>query len=111
LLVMQSSDDELYSRFLRLLIESDDEDIHQNNSDESEEEIHSINYESDEEQCESDTDSVESWKSQCQIHDSWNFQGSHKIDATVLDCQTPSEFYKLFLNKDILALIVEETNK
>ena len=107
---MESSDNELNSSFLRLLLESD-EDTQQDNSEESEEEIRSINDESEEEELESDTDSVESWKSESQIHDPWNFQGKHEIDASVLVCRTPSEFYKLFLNGDILALIVEETNR
>ncbi|XGW14066.1 hypothetical protein V3C99_000398, partial [Haemonchus contortus] len=75
-----------------------DEVLRRTESDESEEE-------------DSDNESTSSWSSDTSPHDPWIFSGSCFPDDEVPSCQEPIDFFELFLNDEILDLIVKGTNR
>ncbi|XGW33830.1 hypothetical protein V3C99_017916 [Haemonchus contortus] len=95
--------------FDALLIASDEEE-QGTTEDEVDEVLRRTESDGSEEE-DSDDESTSSWSSDISPHDPWIFSGSCGPDDEVLSCQEPIDFFELFLNDEILDLIVKETNR
>ncbi|XGW33875.1 hypothetical protein V3C99_017952 [Haemonchus contortus] len=95
--------------FDALLIASDEEE-QGTTEDEVDEVLRRTESDGSEEE-DSDNESTSSWSSDISPHDPWIFSGSCGPDDEVLSCQEPIDFFELFLNDEILDLIVKETKR
>jgi hypothetical protein len=108
--------EELTVGFDRLLTESGDEEEADEHDDSARHlvEVDDSSEEDEEEENddEEDDDDSDSWSDTVTVHDSWNFDDSWGTDPRILaGCYDPIDFYCLFLNADVLNLIVDETNR
>ena len=100
--------------FSKLLLDSDSEDLSDVNDDIQDALVFRDERESDSESDRSaisNTVSEESWISDCEPSDRFKFTEQTGPTTEVFLCEEPIDFYELFLNKEILDLIVEETNR
>lgn len=57
-------------------------------------------------------DEVDDWFDELQVHVWWRFDDAQGINEGVrIGCQDPIDFFQLFLNDELVSLIVDETNR
>lgn len=97
----------------RFLIESEDEET---DTECGEEDIHElvvsfVEDSSDDEGCDL-KDAADEWCGNIVVRNRWAFSDSYGVHETILNnCKEPIDFYKLFLNDEVLELIVRESNR
>ena len=109
----ENDESELDRRFTRLLMESEDEED-QNDADGDEHTlVMPVDEDDSSESEESDVEDIneESWESEFEAYDRWNFNEDSGCHDDVLKCVEPIDYYQLFLNDEVLEIMVTETNR
>lgn len=102
--------DELEHNFEKFLIESDDEHPGAEESDQNEE-LSLSEYSTDDEQEEENVNRT-FWSGDIEANDNWSFDDECGFNTKFLEgCFEPIDFFELFFNRDIIGLIVVETNR
>ncbi|KIH44232.1 hypothetical protein ANCDUO_25748, partial [Ancylostoma duodenale] len=107
------SSEGLEQNFEKWLTISDEEGENTNDTMEADALLTHKDGESDSENEDSDSSSSddEMWTSDAEVRDPWVFSSQSGPSGEVFNCRTPIEFFELYLNDDVLALRVEETNR
>ena len=109
---MTNSENGLETNFDQLLIQSDDEEIDTENEGDLVDTLVVAPEESESESDEGSGDESDaSWSDTAMPHDDWTFTSKCGPDDDVFNCIEPIQYYELFLNREILDLIVLETNR
>ena len=108
---MTNSENGLETNFDQLLIQSDDEEIDTENEGDLVDTLVVAPEESEFDEEGSGDESDASWSDTAMPHDGWTFTSKCDPDDGVFNCMEPIQYYELFLNSEMLDLIVLETNR